>query len=41
MGLGLSLSWQIVVQRHKGELTLVDGEPVTFRLRLPRSPRSR
>lgn len=40
MGLGLSLSWQIVVQRHGGELTLDDGEPVTFRLRLPRSPRS-
>jgi signal transduction histidine kinase len=35
MGLGLSLSWQIVVGRHGGELELLDREPVTFRLRLP------
>jgi len=37
MGLGLSLSWQIIVGRHGGELELDEGRPVTFRLRLPRN----
>lgn len=38
MGLGLSLSWHIAVRRHGGELELLEGEPVTFRLRLPLHP---
>lgn len=34
-GLGLSLSWEIVVARHGGRLELLESEPVTFRLQLP------
>lgn len=36
MGLGLSLGWQIIVTRHGGEFELLEGDPVTFRIRLPR-----
>jgi signal transduction histidine kinase len=34
-GLGLSLCWEIVVNRHKGGLDLLDGKPTTFRVILP------
>ena len=37
-GLGLSLSYDIVVQEHKGQLTVdtEDGEFTEFRITLPR-----
>ncbi len=35
LGLGLSLSWEIVVNRHHGSLTLLEGMPTTFRVTLP------
>lgn len=35
MGLGLSLAWEIVVNRHGGTLELLPEEPVRFRLTLP------
>ena len=35
LGLGLSLSHEIVVSRHRGTLILLEGRPTTFRLSLP------
>jgi C4-dicarboxylate-specific signal transduction histidine kinase len=35
LGLGLSLSYEIVVKRHHGSLQLQDGLPTTFRVSLP------
>ena len=35
LGLGLSLSYEIVVNRHHGSLRLLDGRPTTFRITLP------
>jgi two-component system NtrC family sensor kinase len=35
LGLGLSLSYEIIVNRHHGSLTLLDGRPTTFRVSLP------
>jgi signal transduction histidine kinase len=35
LGLGLSLSYEIVVKRHHGSLQLEEGLPTTFRISLP------
>jgi len=35
MGFGLSLSYEIVVNRHAGSLVLLEGLPTRFRLALP------
>jgi signal transduction histidine kinase len=35
LGLGLSLSYEIVVNRHHGSLLLMEGAPTRFRLSLP------
>ena len=35
LGLGLSLSYEIIVNRHHGTLALLEGMPTTFRLSLP------
>jgi signal transduction histidine kinase len=34
-GLGLNLSKEIIELRHRGTLTLVSPDPVTFRIELP------
>ncbi|HET6450839.1 MAG TPA: ATP-binding protein [Spirochaetia bacterium] len=40
LGLGLSLSYEIVANRHHGALRLLEGLPTTFRISLPiRQPR--